>query len=282
LKSGRPAAILANMLGARNAFGDRVAAVLLACVVLPAAAAALAQGPKCAVFDLSARAADAAVSEGLTDVLVAQVHRTGACGSVISRSDVAALLGLERRRQLLGCDPSQSSCLAEIGGALGVDRLVTGSVGRVGSSIVLRLDLLDVRRARVLQRASRTAPDADTLLASLPEAVAELMAPPDASAGAVRIASRVAAGLGVASLVAAGVLGWMSRSTLSQDVVTTGDGVRRHTLTLAQAQGADREALAADVLFACAGAFAAGALVLHFVAPSPGGSGASVALAGRF
>lgn len=67
--------------------------------------------------------------------------------SVLADSDVAALLGAEKRRQVVaGC--SDAGCLAELGGALGADRVVHGTVGRVGGSLLVNLASLDARRAR--------------------------------------------------------------------------------------------------------------------------------------
>jgi hypothetical protein len=65
--------------------------------------------------------------------------------SVLTQSDVTALLGVEKTRQMLGC--SDSGCIAEIGGALGADRVVHGSLGRVGDSLIVNLSALDPRRA---------------------------------------------------------------------------------------------------------------------------------------
>ena len=65
--------------------------------------------------------------------------------SVLTMNDVSALLGVERSRQMMGC--GDSSCLAEIGGALGADRVVHGNLGRVGGSLVVNLSALDPRKA---------------------------------------------------------------------------------------------------------------------------------------
>jgi hypothetical protein len=65
--------------------------------------------------------------------------------SVLTQADVSALLGVEKTRQMLGC--SEAGCMAEIGGALGADRVVHGSLGRVGGSLVVNLSALDPRRA---------------------------------------------------------------------------------------------------------------------------------------
>ncbi len=66
--------------------------------------------------------------------------------SVLTQSDVTALLGVEKTRQMLGC--AESGCMAEIGGALGADRVVHGSLGRVGESLVVNLSALDPRRGK--------------------------------------------------------------------------------------------------------------------------------------
>lgn len=80
----------------------------------------------------------------LADALAGELRKRPGV-SVLTQSDVAALLGAERTRQMLGC--SDSGCIAELGGALGADRVVHGSIGRVGGSLVVNLSALDPRRA---------------------------------------------------------------------------------------------------------------------------------------
>ena len=58
---------------------------------------------------------------------------------VVSSKDVAATLGLERQRQLVGCSAESSSCLAELAGALGVSALLSATVARAGSNFVVSL-----------------------------------------------------------------------------------------------------------------------------------------------
>ncbi len=88
----------------------------------------------------------------LTEALVAELRRQPGT-TVMSDSDMAAALGLERQKQLLGCT-DDSSCLTEIGGALGVDRLVHGSIGRVGESLVVNLTSIDPARSRAMASVS--------------------------------------------------------------------------------------------------------------------------------
>lgn len=104
-------------------------------------------------------------------------RRTGI--SVLAEADVVALLGVEKKKQVLtGC--SDSGCLAELGGALGADRVVHGSVGRVGSSLVITISTLDAPRARtvasVSERLKGTGDEA--FLDALPALVDRLLTEP--------------------------------------------------------------------------------------------------------
>ena len=135
-----------------------VAVMLMSfCAVLTGTSAMAAKGPertKLAVLDLEAKGVEKSTAETLTDIVTVSLKKLGVF-DVISRSDIQQMLNFEESKQLVGCT-SNSSCLAEIGGALGVARVVTGSVGKVGSSYVINLSLLDTKSARVIERESRT------------------------------------------------------------------------------------------------------------------------------
>ncbi len=72
--------------------------------------------------------------------------------SVLTQSDISALLGIEKTRQMLGC--TDAGCMVEIGGALGADRVVHGSLGRVGESLVVNLSALDPKRGKAVSSVS--------------------------------------------------------------------------------------------------------------------------------
>jgi hypothetical protein len=59
-------------------------------------------------------------------VVAAEADRLGGF-EVVSGRDVQAMLGFERARELAGCD--DLACFAEIGGALGAQRILVSSVG---------------------------------------------------------------------------------------------------------------------------------------------------------
>jgi hypothetical protein len=99
--------------------------------------------------------------------------------SVLAESDVAALLGVEKKRQMLaGC--TDSGCLAELGGALGADRVVHGSVGRVGSSLVVTIASLDAPKSRTVASVSERLKGAgdEAFLDALPAMVEKLLSEP--------------------------------------------------------------------------------------------------------
>lgn len=90
---------------------------------------------------------------------------------VISSGDVEVALGVERSRQLLGCSDGSSSCLVELGGAMGTEWVVTGSVSRLGDTLLFEASVLDQRRALVPRRFSRR------LANGKPEQLVELVEP---------------------------------------------------------------------------------------------------------
>lgn len=122
-----------------------------------AVAAAAAPLPKIAVLDI--RALDGpskAQTEIVQEVLLADLASTKQF-EVIGASDIAAMLGLERQKQLLGCAEEASSCLAELGGALGAEYVLLGSVARLDQTRRVDLKLMDSARNRVIARDYATA-----------------------------------------------------------------------------------------------------------------------------
>ncbi len=113
----------------------------------------------------------------LGDALAGELRRRRGV-SVLTQADVSALLGVEKTRQMLGC--AEAGCMAEIGGALGADRVVHGSLGRVGESLVVNLSALDPRRAAATASVSerlRRAGD-EAFLDVLPSLADALLADP--------------------------------------------------------------------------------------------------------
>ena len=110
--------------------------------------------------------------DALSDLLVSEIRGLGKY-SVIGSNDIRAMFQLEERRQILGCD--DESCVAEVGGALGVHWIVIGNIGLFGQTYLMNLKLLDARKVKLISAVSRKAKGAqDELVDMLPGMVREL------------------------------------------------------------------------------------------------------------
>ena len=84
--------------------------------------------------------------------------------NVVTAREMSALLGLERQRQLMGCDPSSSACIAELAGALGAEVVVVGDIGRFDGTHQVNVKALSGRDAHVIaSKSARVSSDAAEL-----------------------------------------------------------------------------------------------------------------------
>ncbi len=171
----------------------------------------LAAAPvKLAVNDFSTNGnVDRQIVGALQERFAQGVARPGRA-EVLTPRAVAAVLGLERQKQLLGCQ--DDSCLAELSGALGVDALAVGDVVRLDATLLLNVRVVDVRNAKTLASASATAKNFDALLPQVDTVAAEverkllhhLRGAP--LAAPIPVAPWLVMGTGLAALVAGSVL----------------------------------------------------------------------------
>lgn len=108
---------------------------------------------KIAVLDLVGRGLSAADHDFpllLSEVMANEVAAASKC-QVISQSDIKSMVDFEATRSQ--CAEGGESCLAELGQALGVDRIVAGSIGKLGTDYVITVRLVDIAKAVVEQRA---------------------------------------------------------------------------------------------------------------------------------
>jgi TolB-like protein len=111
--------------------------------------------PRILVLDFTVQG-DAAkdLARTLADVAVREITRVGGY-KVLSQADVMAQLGVERQRTFMGCG-AESSCLAEIAGAIDADRTLTGSVTMLGESFFVTAKVVDARKIAVMGGAEET------------------------------------------------------------------------------------------------------------------------------
>lgn len=139
------------------------------------ATAAPAPGPvRVAMLPLNAGAGvTPEVASAIGETLAAELRRVGGV-QLVTEAEIKAVLSLEAQQNLAGC--TQDACLADVGAALGVDLLVTGSIARPGESWLVHVRLLDAKRVAVVAQSDRRvkAPSVDGVVDELPGMAAEL------------------------------------------------------------------------------------------------------------
>jgi len=152
---------------------------------VPVALAALAFAPhahgqgkkvRVAVLEIRALGTEAAKAELLSEVALTEAASLKGF-EVIGRSDINSLIGFERQKQVIGCS-DDSNCLAEIGGALGVDFILVGSLGRLGTLYRIDLKLVETKKARVRGRIGVSVEgQEEKLVVAIQKAVRDLLLP---------------------------------------------------------------------------------------------------------
>jgi len=113
----------------------------------PAAAARPDAPIKLAAPQLSALNLDARAATFYNEHVAAALSSQGF--RVTTAKEIEELVGLERRRQLAGCD--ESACLSELANALGVDAVISGEIGKLsGGKYQLLLKINSARDGRQL------------------------------------------------------------------------------------------------------------------------------------
>ncbi len=148
------------------------------CLSLLAAAPA---SPRVALMPLSGgEGVTEKTAETVTDAVAAELRRIGGYQLITGR-EISALLSVERQKALLGCQ--DTSCMAEVAGALDVDQIIVGSVARLGESWLLQLQRVDAHKATTLSHSNRRRKGGvDALLDELPQLAREVMGAPVAPA----------------------------------------------------------------------------------------------------
>ncbi len=103
-----------------------------------------------AVMPLAARGIAESTVDAMAQILTAELNQIEGV-SVISRDDIRAMLDKGQLEAELGCTDNLA-CIVEIGAALGLSKLVAGSVGKIGDSYVISMQLIDTQRAQVENR----------------------------------------------------------------------------------------------------------------------------------
>lgn len=96
----------------------------------------------------SSTGVDAALVTAWQDRFVSRVSGPGI--RVSTARDIQQMLGLERQRELMGCNTEGTSCLAELAGALGVELLLTGNIVKSESGYLASIRVLRTKNGESL------------------------------------------------------------------------------------------------------------------------------------
>ncbi len=234
--------------------------------------------PKLLVSDLAAQdvlpAQAAAVADGVVQTLAGRN-----LFQVISSRDVQTLLGIERQRQMLGCNAEEQSCAVNLGEALGARFVLSGSLSRLGDAYQLSLQVLDTVKGQPVGRSTRLAGELDTLTLLLPYAVAEATGsplPPPPS----RVLPYTLLAVGGAAFAGGGFWGMLalSRERVLNDELCPGGAVNSRcagtNLSLRQQYVEENQAIGRDkslsLILLATGVAAAGA-GFYLMPPAEGG-----------
>jgi hypothetical protein len=133
---------------------------------------ALSKPTRLVVLDFRMLGVDARIGTIFTGLVAAELQKVKNL-SVIDRADIDAAIDVERQKDLIGCD--NTTCLAEIAGALGTNLVVYGSLGSIGTQFAVNASLYDSKNNRARARFSRmVVSKEDELIAIVPELSAEL------------------------------------------------------------------------------------------------------------
>lgn len=124
--------------------------------------------PRLAVVDLSPQNLSAGTAATVSDLLRTEIFRTGRF-VVVERAEMERILQ-EQSFQMSGC--VETACVVEAGRLLGAEKMVVGSVGRLGMRYVVSARVVDVGRGAVEAAESVEAFSEE----DLPRAVRELVA----------------------------------------------------------------------------------------------------------
>ena len=127
--------------------------------------------PKLAVWDLIPRDTRATTTQELTSILVSEITKLRKF-EVYSQENVRTLAGFTEERMKLGCTSTQ--CLTALG-QMDVSRLVSGSVGKIGDTYSVSLNLFNTQNAKAQNAVSEFCRSENELIEMIQKAVRNLL-----------------------------------------------------------------------------------------------------------
>jgi len=192
----------------------------------------------------------------LSELMAIEVRKVATSQRIYSGADIKALLGFKKQKELLGCE--DQTCLAELGGALGAQELVSGSLSIIADDYVLVLRRMDVVKSQVIEETTDNVAKAspaklqavvraaiDRLWNPVRSTVPDLTVSEAPSAHRSRVAPVLLGAVAVVGVVAS-VIGWVQVANFES--LRTQSQKLPSTVTYAQAQSAQSAATVGEVV----------------------------------
>jgi TolB-like protein len=148
--------------------------VIWTLVVAAALAAKPAAPVKLAAPGLSGFNVSPAELEFFSEHFAQQLTLSGL--QVTTAKQISTLLGMERQKEIMGCKDAASSCMAELAAALGVDGVLTGSVGKFETSYRVNVSIVAASDGHTLSAYSARAGTSEEVLETLTTAARQMAA----------------------------------------------------------------------------------------------------------
>ena len=145
---------------------------LLVILILSPSLSAGKELDKIAVWDLEARNTPATHAKELTSILVSEIASTKKF-EAFSQENVRTLAGFTAERMMLGC--TDSKCLTALG-QMDIAKLISGSVGKIGTVYTISLNLFDTQNAKAVNAVSEFCRSENELIRLVQQAVHKLLA----------------------------------------------------------------------------------------------------------
>lgn len=210
----------------------------------PAPAAPPSGARKILVLPVSNVGADAEIAKTITSLLTVSLsHRPDL--EVLSVDDARALVDAEASKQLLGGACSDTSCLAELAGAMGADLVAYGEVAQLEKTLVITLNVFDGKAAKAAGRDSvRTTSRAE--LPDLIEASVKKLLPSAGAGGASANTVIDEGGSALHGVLLWGGVGVVALGAVGATTVGVLDASALDTLTSASSTTAEKDAALAS------------------------------------
>ena len=125
-----------------------------------------------AVIPLKSKGVNDILASNISDLIALELSKYKKY-KVISQEDVRAILKMNREKIDMGCEDNVV-CVAEVGGAMGASKILSGTIGKVGNEFIFTLQLIDIEKIEVEGRAGGRTTDEQSLMDEAVSAVTKL------------------------------------------------------------------------------------------------------------